>query len=327
MSWIPIFGSKSFRIRDLVPKHWFSDPGQSSVWISGYRMLRIFPIDLPSGPIHLDLHGIRTVFSYGTITYLDSSAATPHVSEDGKFHMDASKVEKQAGPGAHLLLLVPFKVDGNEESESAMRKRISDVIGLLIAVNDRNMAYEHLFDYVQDVEGNERSVIGEVMVNPLAIPKPDISRAQLDFITDLDNIIELFPDAQKNRVRLSLRWYEQALRDIGANAFVKLWIAIETIAMPDTTNIKPIIKSLANSNSLSVNDAASRYQIGRLFGIRSKTVHDGMQIYIPGSVIDYMECIFIDLLMNELGRPSMGKAEEHIAKGFDPEKVLSSLLV
>src|SRR5216684_338281 len=48
-----------------------------------------------------------------------------------------------------------------------------------------------------------------------------------------------------HRVLLSLRWFEQALFDHGIDAFLKYWIAVETVGMPDTSNIRPLIESLA----------------------------------------------------------------------------------
>lgn len=299
----------SFNIHNLVPHDWFSSDGENSVWISGYRMYRLSMYDLPNGPIHFDLHGVRVFLAYGSVNYLNSKAATPMVNDDGTLTFSGGIGETQSPVGAYLMLLLPFDKGGQPGDEKTTRARISEVIGLLTAVNGRNMAFDYVFDYeyvlgIKQDGTIERRVIGSVLQNPFVLPVPDISKKRLDFMTLIDSAIAIKPELQGNRISLALRWYQAAIFEDGVDAFVKLWIAIETIAMPDTTNIKPIIMVLARIYGLTQEDAESRFQIGRIFGLRGRIIHRGEQISPRIGLLEYLQAIFEDLFFDAVGQPT-----------------------
>lgn len=307
---------------DLVPDDWFNNPKESSIWISGYRMLRVFPSDFPTGPKHFDLHRVRVFLSYGSLSYLDSKAASPLVTDSGEFKFSTSELEKKTPLGAYLTLLLPFKIDGKEGNENATKDRINDVIGLIASVNQFNMVYEHIFDYVNDVDGNERSVIGPIRINPMAIPAPNLTQTRLNLISTIDERIERKVENTRNRIRIALRWYKMGINDVGVDAFLKYWIAIETLSMPDTTNIRPLIQQLSDINNIQYEDAVNRYNIGKVFGIRGKIVHSGEQIPINANLIEYLENMFFDLLLFELNMPSEKRTELFIqSSDFDPGNI------
>ena len=142
-------------------------------------------------------------------------------------------------------MLLPFDSGGNPGSEKETCNRISEVVGLLAAINGRNMVFEHIFDYEYVLGKNEqgkieRRVIGSVLQNPFTLPVPDINKKRLKLISDIENAILVKPLPEANRITLSLRWFQAAIYEEGVDALLKLWIAIETLAMPDTTDIRPI---------------------------------------------------------------------------------------
>lgn len=61
----------------------------------------------------------------------------------------------------------------------------------------------------------------------------------------------------------------------GVDAFLKYWIAIEIIAMPDSSNIKHLIEILADIYEIRKEDAKKNFGVGKIFGFRSKIVHHG----------------------------------------------------
>lgn len=313
-------------IHQMLPDDWFQDRANSSVWLSGYRALLLTNADLPSGPRYFDLSGVRVFLVYGKVMYLDPAAATPRISADGDFHMDTSAMEKETPEGAYVVLVLPFEIDGQGEDERFVRDRIADVVGLVLAINDRNMVYEHVFDYVHQLGRNERSVIGQTVLNPFSMPKPDITQARLDLISAVDRSIENSPEVDRNRIRLSLRWYQNASYDIGVDSFLKFWIAIETLSMPDTTNIRPINKALASVYGISNHQSVEKYLIGRIFGLRSRIVHEGEKIPIDGRLLDYMGCVYIDLLLEAVRQPTEGRTDRFLnTSDFDPSTYLAGI--
>ena len=315
-----------FNLMEMVPDDWFTSPESSSIWIAGYRLMRISPIDLPEGPKYFDLEGVRVFLTYGSIDYLDSNAATPRITDHGDYKVDASAIEKTTPEGGYTFLVLPFDVDGQHGNERLTRERIADVVGLLAALNERNMAYEHVFEYVNRADGKERSVISATLVNPMSMPKPDMGEGRLQTLSAVDAGIHAMEDSRRNRIRLSLRWFQAALFDIGVDAYLKYWIAIETLAMPDTTNIRPVNEALSRIYGIPLEDASQRYQIGRLFDLRGRIVHQGSQIPISGKLLDYAESIYSDLLLDAAGSAPESRAESFLSsESFDPVSDLSSL--
>ena len=107
--------------------------------------------------------------------------------------------------------------------------------------------------------------------------------------------------SERERIALSLRWYEEATRDDGVDVLLKLWFALETLAMPDTTDIRPIRDGLASIYGTSPADAGQRYGISRIFGLRSRIVHEGLRIEVPPLLLAYIRAVYVDLLVAKLG--------------------------
>src|SRR6266567_2096216 len=96
----------------------------------------------------------------------------------------------------------------------------------------------------------------------------------------------------------------------GLDGFLSIWIAIEVIGMPDTSNIRPAIESLAKIYQLDYRTAVNRFQLGRIQDFRSKIVHNGQMFPIYSLLIEYLEAIYIDLLMETLNLPHERRAEQ-----------------
>ena len=65
------------------------------------------------------------------------------------------------------------------------------------------------------------------------------------------------------------------------SSFIKFWVAIETLAMPNTSNIKPLNLALAKGYNLKITEAETRFQLGLGLNLRSKIVHDGLIVPNP----------------------------------------------
>ena len=110
-------------------------------------------------------------------------------------------------------------------------------------------------------------------------------------------------------MQLSLRWFELALYSKGdVDGFLRYWFAIETLGMPNATDIRPLNESLARTYGISFEDARKRFSIGRLFGMRSRIVHNGQIIPIHQNLSKYVEAPYVDILYEHLGLTSEQRA-------------------
>ncbi|HKB64568.1 MAG TPA: hypothetical protein VKC61_01855 [Pyrinomonadaceae bacterium] len=95
--------------------------------------------------------------------------------------------------------------------------------------------------------------------------------------------------------------------------------------MPDTTNIVPLVESMARIYSISKDEARKKFLIGRLFGIRSQIVHNGMIIPIEDKLLQFLDAVYADLLYEQLGLVTEHRAETLLSsKGLKLEDLLDA---
>lgn len=293
----------------LVPSSWFKRIEDSSIWVTAYRVFKVSKDDLASGPKIVDLYQVRAIILYGTLKYLDTRHANIEALSANQWHIDASAIQEREAPeDVYLLLLMPFTVDGNQIDESHVRQEMKTTVGLFAAFNGRNMVYEHLFDNIFSLADGKVSSFSPVFANPLSFAAPDVTIARIDTITKADRAITTLQETEKNRVRLSLRWFTSALYHGGIDAYLEYWIALETLSMPNTTNIRPLIEDLASAYSLSYQVARERFSIGRLYGFRGQIVHHGIIVPIHAQLLSYLEALYADVLFVHLELQSAGRA-------------------
>ena len=109
-----------------------------------------------------------------------------------------------------------------------------------------------------------------------------------------------------------MRWFESAIYDKGIDSLLKYWISIETLAMPDTTNIKVINEILSSAYKRTLDEVRDLFEVGRLFGLRSSIVHEGFNVPIGWLLLKYLEALYVDILFGILGLPCESRAEEII---------------
>jgi hypothetical protein len=197
---------------------------------------------------------------------------------------------------SYLLILQPFIVDGVEHSEYEVKKNAGIIAGLYAVINGYNMAYKRAFDFHCSMDG-KTSCASPAFINPGAFPDPDLSTHRLEQISDLGKQLDEMTPQEKNRIKLSLYWFEQGLRANGLDGFIKHWVAIETLAMPDETNVKPVNEILAKLYKCTLKEASDKFGIGRIQGLRSRILHNGEDLSIHQDLSKYVEAIFFDLLM------------------------------
>jgi len=296
------------KLTDLIPQSWFSDPATSSVWISGFRAAGGSVSELANGII-VDLIGTRAYALYGHLSYLDTSGNRWEWNDQGA---PTCKIDLKSGKtpiGSWLIIMAPYKIDGIDGNEAEVKRFISASAGLIATFSGRNAVYEKIYDNIIEVGTGKMAGFSPVFSSPWTFPPPNFSKERVALIQQGITRVSTLETQTQNRIELALHWYEEALRDQGRDAFLKSWIALEVLAMPDGTNIRPINESLARSYSISFDDAMKAYGVGRIFGLRSRIVHNGEILPIHYLLEDYTQAIFADVLFDILQLPSDRRAE------------------
>ena len=300
---------KDVPLTDLIPVSWFKSKEGSSIWIRGYRCLNVPDDELKKGPQLFDLGPVRAIILAGRLRFWDTSQAQLTPVSGNKWHLDLSSFkERETVDGVYLLLIAPFDVEGTPGNEGVTRQRVHEAVGLLVAFNGLNMAFQYLYDNRLSLHDNMVGAYTDTVLNPMQFKAPDVSDAYINTLATAGQRIGGLAPEEKNRIRLSLTWFESATRQGDVDAFLSCWIALETLGMSDS-NIRPVVEALARIYGIDRRQAQARFEIGRLFDVRGRIVHKGESVPISPQLQRYIEAVYVDLLFDKLGVPSERRAE------------------
>ena len=302
----------------LVPEGWFAVRDRSSVWLRAFRMARVVGQDqLASGPRIVDIGSVRGVVFFGTLRYCEPSSWTvdlPGTPEPTLVDFKADGAQMREKVGVWLVLLTPIAVDGTPGDEVEVRQRIESVAGLFAAFEGFNIVYESSPENIYDLGTTSLTAHSPFAINPYTHAVPNLSESHLSRIAKAARKIEVLPPDIRNRVNLALHWLHLAMRDAHTDAFLKRWIALEVLVMPNRTDIKPINRTLAAAYGVSYEVACDTFRVGLLADMRARIVHRGQPLPIHADLEDYMDALFFDVFAQTIGEPSDRCAESVLSK-------------
>lgn len=107
------------------------------------------------------------------------------------------------------------------------------------------------------------------------------------------------PTAEKETLALASEWYRLAESSLDpVLEFVYIWLSIEVLAMPNTTNIRPVRELLPTGLGGSEQDW--KQLVGRLYGTRSDIIHAGRR-EVPADAVGVLRDIVEVLFELDLG--------------------------
>ncbi len=225
--------TNTFEWTEFTSKNWFKKPEQSSIWISAYECARLSPEDLPNGFKKIDLKIANAVIIHGQLKFHDTNE-TFKLSPEGSPGLSLNLKEKETESGIWLVFIIPFKVDGVEGDSANIQFIISTLAGFLSCLAGRNIVYKNIFNQTVLLGEKQTQFSGPVHLNPLALPKPAIAEDRINLIEDAFATINSIPKPKKNKILLSLHWYEQGEFSRGIDSLLKIWIALEVLGMDMT---------------------------------------------------------------------------------------------
>jgi len=309
-------------ILDFIPSDWFKKPQESSVLMSAYRTLLVTKDQFKYLTIH-DYQNARVLILFGQLNYLDPSQIKYEINKDGVPTFTGSANIVATPESGWLVVLQPLKVDGVNQGEYKIKSRAGAISSIYSAVNGRNMAFNLYFENEISMPNGNPSATTDSVINPHSFPKPDVSKDQLDLIYKVGKLIEKSETSQKNKIEISLHWFNEGRKSKGLDEFIKYWIALESLGMPDTTNVRPLNQSISNAYNVSMQVVGDRFGIGKIQGLRSRIVHHGEDVPIHSDLSDYLQGLYIDILFDHLGTISQKRAEKVLEReGFNLDKLL-----
>lgn len=306
-------------VNDLVPPEWVTE-AVTHAWLAAYRSaLKPAP---SAGIASIDVPPVRVVFADAELSY----QALNVVGTPGIDVMQIRPEIRHAPRAFYTLFLSPFDPSAGVNDEPRVRQLIGTAVGLVAAINGGALVFERMFDNVVDLATGQLTVFGPAFKTPVAYGPARFSAADLAVVADASKALELRDDALQARIRLAMHWFHEALNDDTQDEFIKLWIAVEALAMPDTTNVRPVNQILGSAYGITAQDAAKRFGAGKLQGLRSRILHNGEQLVIHGDLTNYVRALFTDILFEVLALPAQHRADAYMrAPAFAPPFDLDAL--
>ena len=158
---------------------------------------------------------------------------------------------------------------------------------------------------------------GLVRDNPAEFDPPRLDGPSAEKATKIVEALLTLDEEIRNRVSLALRWYLRTQRHvIPANewridTFINYWIAFEALAMP-REHVKSAIAKLAAIHGRSEDEIQRIFPIGRIFSLRGKILHHGLVFALDKRLLQFMDDLFVDVLMYILDLPSPLKTSAYL---------------
>ena len=292
-----------------VPEWLVSDPADS-LFVCCYRAMRVPASERFERTTTLGQ--VAVVLLHDEPMYLDPG----ELEFSDEFSGTTSPRDLTRAPlAAYTLLITPFTEEGRA-AESAARQRIGSAVGLVALLEGYNAIYKLVFENVIPRLGFPTAMTPAVP-NAIAYPRPDWSERRVAQWSTAAEAASRLALVERRRVDLGIRWLQRAVQSRGLDAFLAYWIAIETISMPDDTNIRPLEERLARIYGIDWSVARKRFQIGRIFGLRGAIVHGGSLLPVHDDLLAYLHALAGDLLLDVLALPSEHRLERILQRqGF-----------
>lgn len=285
---------------------WFKDVGQKRLLISGYRpeLVKVEPPLTVNGAKLMDIGSIRIALYKGEISYFDIYKIKMGI-KDGRWSIKKpNELQITKADGIFALFITPLRDESNPVLKSALNN-IEAVASLSPILFGSHLIYEHVFDNIYSIDSAGRETISSfsgVIKNVYPFGDLPVNSDLLEDYATIAHEFNSLSSERKSRFATSLRWHYKGLREVNsADEFLCYWIALETIAMPDTTNIRPIADTLAQIYGNPEKEIINKLSIGRLYDLRCRIVHKGYRGGIHSDIVDCLRNISLDILQLEIG--------------------------
>ena len=300
---------------DFLPTGWGFAEGNSDAWIECYRMFLVSREDITGDKIlTLDVLDSRLVLLYGTPNYIDPGVMKIKTSQgSGPILVEVTKAEEKTAPlGAYAIIATKYPTDPAPKDEPAARIRVKKAMTLARLLLGRNIAFDKLFEHTVNSQGRFRAATPGIE-QPAYFGPPLVNEERLGLLERVAQTLEQLPAKERNRADLAIRWISDAMTSGGVDHFLRIWTALETLAMPDTTNVRPMNEMLSRAYKISFEEAASRFQVGRICNLRGDILHQGLRPPVH-KVAAYMQSLFEDVLLEFLGLETLRSAENALGE-------------
>jgi hypothetical protein len=306
----------------VIPREWLV-AGYDTVRIRGFLAFSADRSHLDMNPTFIEFEHARAAMYFGRLEYAvvppvgvrvcARAAEDPPEAPDPAIQLFALPTEFiTTDPGLFTLVASPF-VRADSSSEEAAASAIGTAAGLLAAFDGRNVLLQELFEADYREEGGSR--VASPPYHPPAFPaEPDVSDDRVALIGRAATALAKRDEATQNRVSLSLDWFLEGLWTAGTDGLLRSWLAVEVLAMPNTSEIAPLKQALARLYHGRPEELLARKLVNRFSSLRDRVVHDGLRPPISNAALGCLRGVYVDVLLDMLGLPPQERTAQALAR-------------
>lgn len=302
---------------DLIPDDWTSriaNDSESLVWISCYRTWCI-PFSELQDPFEIELDDAKIFLFWGTPRFpkFDQVVrSTQWGMPEIHLNIDGDE-DHPSGPGAYAFIFIAA-IDKNGKARPGHEcvERVDTLASLLSVYSGRAAAWTKEFEYFLS-PNLQYNMASPAIEQPAYWGKPAINDKVAAGIKKCDAILG-HSTRDSERVALSARWYYRARIDRGVDGYLKLWIAIEALAMPTDTDTVSISQLLGEIYDLSSEAADTQFHVTLMARLRHQIVHNGASIPLDGHILRYASAIYDDLFFEIMGMPPQFRTQHELER-------------
>jgi hypothetical protein len=279
-------------IEDLKLPEWST----AEILVTGYQVVQAQAVVTGSD---IRLGNARVLIFKGSLEYFTAEKWEIRETDADNFEFRLGPVQRVNSPdGVYMLVVTPNDGHGGGRAHTAA--------ALASAILGGSVIYRELFSNIWSTGVSSTQIKGPTFGPPKNFPAPSLDQDSVRLFKDAYLALEAAP--QKTRIELSLRWFEEAHHTFNEDSLLRYWLAIETLAMPNTTNIRPANQMLARAYGKTDREISDEIELGRILNLRSQIVHDGLRVTIDPRLLNFAAAVYADLLEATLGLPCQGRA-------------------
>lgn len=238
-----------------------------------FKLLAVYRTHTLSGPHFRIISDPVTIESFDGPRVYQVPQQLTRVHPIGKAHEMAVVGELQLQAGERYIALTARSKAIAPENIPPIEDAIDRIVAHISVSLQPHIFFEQVYrGPVWESSGKGWVSMG---VRPGDVISPEGSEVQR-LIDSMNQSLVADPEMAR-RYNLMARFYSRSLQfDPSEEKFLLLWTALEIYPMCGTSNISPLIKHLSTIAGQTYDAVKNRLGVGRLYGIRSKLVHDGM---------------------------------------------------
>jgi len=287
-------------LKTAVPQEWISL--SSKLVITGYQTRTAIE---PFAGIRIAAKEFMILFYAGSLTYVASTPEPGIELVDGQVRVSFGQTDFAKTKSSRWIIVV------RPDAKSEMN--LETIEGLLRTVVAPRLLLHRTFQRIIDLHRAESGASSCSLLNPCLMGPSDLTAKSIAAIDNAAAALERLPFAERTLLIRSLSWINDSCcaNDIW-DSFLKIWIALEMLYIRGGNAVSSLRSIVKQAYGIAPTNEKIPFDIGRIYGIRKRIVHNGELPSYDWRFIDFLWELYRDLFAWKLSGSCPGVAISYL---------------